>query len=401
MKRKNVFIAVISLTISRLFINITRRFTYPFVPTISQQLGVSVSSIQSVIAMQSGIGVISPLFGTLSESFGRKRVIMGVLLMMAVAGMIGTIRPDFWIYAGVMIIFGVGKMIYDPAMQAYLGEHIPYHQRAQAVGITELSWAGSLMIAAPAVGFILDLATIQIVFVLITILMIIALLVIQFFLPSDALHKSRTDRVLNPLAAWHILRQSPAALASLSFTLLLATANEMFLINYGLWMELSFDLVLTTLGIATIAISVGEVLGEFTVIGFADRFGKRRLALWCSILSGSIYIIFPFLSFSLPIALIGLFLIFFFFEIAIVASIALFTEILPDARAVMMSGVVGGHSLGRLLGAFLGGLLYATTGDFQLMGTIATLIGIAATAMMWRFIHETPLVTPDEGQTAF
>ncbi|NJL56687.1 hypothetical protein HC928_17130, partial [bacterium] len=41
-----------------------------------------------------------------------------------------------------------------------------------------------------------------------------------------------------------VLRRSPAALGALAHALLLAAANELFFINYGAWMDLSFNLAL-------------------------------------------------------------------------------------------------------------------------------------------------------------
>src|SRR3970282_207969 len=109
-----------------------------------------------------------------------------------------------------MVVYGFGKMLYDPAMQSYLGEKIPYTRRAQAIGITELSWAGSLMVAAPVAGVLLDISSIQSIFVLLTGRMLCALVVIRVYFPPDEPHKITTSRFINPLIAWRILRRSPA-----------------------------------------------------------------------------------------------------------------------------------------------------------------------------------------------
>ena len=53
----------------------------------------------------------------------------------------------------------------------------------------------------------------------------------------------------------------------------------------------------------------------------------------------------------------------------------------------MMSANMGAHSLGRVLGAAVGGIIYATTGgDFLVVGTVASVIGTIAFIVMWRFI---------------
>ena len=165
-------------------------------------------------------------------------------------------------------------------------------------------------------------------------------------------------------------------------------ANEIFFINYGAYMEATFGLPLTALGTVTIVIAVAEVCGEFAVIGLADRFGKRRVALIGVGVSSLGYVLLPALSFSLPLTLALVFLIFLAFESAIVASLPLFTEILPDARAIMMSSYVGAGSLGRLVGGAFGGWLFVTLGNFGVISAIATAIALGSWFLLWRFVHE-------------
>lgn len=388
MKTSSTLFPVFILTFCRLVINLSRRFPYPFLSPISRELNVEVGAIQNVLAVQAGIGVTSPLFGPLSERFGRKRVMIGSLILMMSVSVLGALFTQFWIFALIMIIDGVGKMIFDPSMQAYIGDHVPYFRRAQAIGIVELSWAGSLIIAAPMAGFLLDSSGLRTVFVAIAVALLLAIITITLLLPEEKPREKREVAVLNPFYAWGVLRRSPTALAALSFSVLIAASNELFFINYGLWMELSFDLVLTALGIVTWVVAAAEILGEFIVIGVADRIGKRGMTLIGIMTAGFAYLILPSLSFSLPVTLIGLFVMFVGVESAIVASIPMFTEILPDSRSVMMSGNVAAHSLGRMSGAWMGGLLYGLTQNFQLISIIAMIGALTGAFIFWRFLRE-------------
>jgi MFS transporter, DHA1 family, inner membrane transport protein len=385
---KALITSLLVLTVTRLIINMTRRFAYPFAPAIGRQLDVPLTSVQCVMALQSGAGISSPFFGTLSERFGRKRVMLGALTLITLAALFGALLPQFWVFAWVMITLGAGNMIFLPTMQAYLGDRVPYRRRALAIGTTELSWAGSLVIIAPLAGFLLETSGLQLVFAVMAAACFGALLLVWSFIPPDPPATTNLPRATNPLLAFRILSRSRAGLGAVGFTLLHTMANEIFFINYGVFMELSFALVLASLGAATTVIAAAEVCGEFVVIGLADRFGKRRLALLGVAVSSISYLILPLLTFHLGAGLAGLFVMFFCVEMAIVSSISLFTEIMPDARAVMMSGNVGASALGRVTGAGLGGLLYALTGNFIIIGVITMGIGLLAVFMMWRFVQE-------------
>ncbi len=380
---------VVVLTLTRLVINMSRRFPYPFLPTIGRQLNVPLASVQTIMASQAGIGVFSPLVGPLSEIYGRKRVMIGALILMGCASTLGILFPQFWIFALSMIVFGAGKMIFDPVMQAYLGDQIPYERRGFAMGFAELSWAGSLILAAPLAGFLLEGPSgVQKIFGGLTVLLILVILIMWRKLPADHPDKGTKPTFITPQGSWRILRRHPAGLGALAFSLALVTANEIVYINYGIWMEISFGMRLAELGVATITIAAAEVVGEFSVILAADRFGKRRLALIGSAGSSVLYFMIPNLSSSLPLTLFGLFMLFIFVETAIVASLPLFTELIPDARAVMMSSNAGAHAVGRLGGALIGGILYSVSGSFLFVGLIAMIIGLVSFTMMWRVIHE-------------
>lgn len=378
--------AVISLAVTRLFLNMTRRFAFPFVPTLSAQLGASVTGVQSAIAANAGVGVASPLFGPFSERYGRKRMLLVAMLIMTVTAFVGVLFPQFGVFYAVMIFFGFAKIIFDPAMQAYIADKVAYQQRGLAMGTTELSWAGSLLVAAPLTGFLLAEFGIQAVFLMLFLAGGTGALLIYLTVPSDA-PAEKVSTTLNPVVVWQTLRGHPQAIAALSFSFLLVMANEILLISYGVWMEDSFDLVLTALGTITIVIAVAEVIGEFAVIGVSDRVGKRRLTLIGTGLSSLGYFVLPFLAFNLVAAMLGIFFIFVFVEIAIVASFPLFSEILPNARAIMLSTNVAAHSVGRFLGGIFGANIYAA-GDFGINGIFSLVAGLLATLILWRFVAE-------------
>ncbi len=391
---------IVALTFSRLIMNMTRRFAYPFASQIAAQLGVPLEAVQNLIALQAGVGIASPMFGPLSERYGRKWVMMGMMLLMAAVSAAGALLANFWVFAVIMLVLGVAKMIFDPALLAYVGDRIPYHRRALAVGTTELSWAGALFVIAPLVGFLLQGGYgVQAVFAVFTVLALIGALVIFVFIPADR-PEHHAVKIVTPLDAWRIVRGSPVALAALAYSFLLVAANELMFINYSPWMEASFHIPTNQLGILTTVIAAAEVLGEFVIIGLADRLGKRRMALGGALVGALGYVILPQLAFSLLATMIGLFVIFMSIEIAIVASIPMFTEILPNSRAVMMSSNASLHSLGRLTGGTVGGFLLRQTGSFGMVCFFATLIGLGAFMMMWRLVPETALMPEPKAKIA-
>ncbi|MBN1287534.1 MAG: MFS transporter [Anaerolineae bacterium] len=378
-----IALSIAALTCARTVINVARRFAYPFLPAISRELGVSLAEVQGVVAGQGGIGVLGPLFGPLAGRYGHKRVLLGALTLLAAASALGLAAPQFGPFLLVILVFGVAKAIYDPAMQAYIGGAVPYARRARAIGVTELAWSLALVIGAPAAGYLLDASGLRAVFAALLAASLGALALLWRVLPAG--HNPDPVNAASLREAWRVMRSSRAALAGVGFSMLFVVANEMLMINYGAWMELSFDLPLALLGAATITIALAEVVGEALVTGFADRLGKRRLALGCALLACVCYPVLPWLSANLWVSLAGLFALFVFVEMAIVVSIVLFTETLPQARSVMMSSNVAAQALGRLVGAQVGMGVYGLSGSFALIGIMSAVVGLGAAAVLWRW----------------
>ena len=69
------------------------------------------------------------------------------------------------------------------------------------------------------------------------------------------------------------------------------------------------------------------------------------------VLAALSFILLPLVGITLPLALAGLFVTFLTFEFTVVTGISLFTEVLPGARATMMSSNIAAMSLGRVIGA--------------------------------------------------
>ncbi|MCY4537041.1 MAG: MFS transporter [Chloroflexi bacterium] len=383
--------SILAIVFGRLVINISRRFPYPFVSAIADSFRVPAENIQNVIALTNGAGLLSPVLGIISEHYGRKVVMVGMLVMMALMSMLGAVFADYGVFVVVMFAFGIGKTIYDPTFQAYLGDLVPFGRRARVMGISELSWALSLVIAAPVAGFLLDNSNLQAVFIFLSVSLALGAAALLIFVESDERpdHSHERIRIINPLTAIRTVSAHPPAVFALMYSMCLTLSHELFFINYGLWMEDSFGLVLTALGTVTIAIAVAEVIGEFIVITVADRLGTRITSMTGMLIAAICFFIIPYLSFSLPLAMFAIFIMFIAIETSIVSALPLFTEILPKSRAVMMSANMGAHSLGRVVGAALGAWGYAVSdGNFTTVGLIAGGLGMVAFFIMWRLLPQ-------------
>jgi predicted MFS family arabinose efflux permease len=188
-------------------------------------------------------------------------------------------------------------------------------------------------------------------------------------------------------SAWTVIRNNPVIWASGIYIFLVMGANELLLIVYGSVMEISFDLSLASLGLATAVIGGAEVTGEIFTALYVDRLGKRPFVIVTGLVTCLMYLAIPFASITLTAALVSLFVLFLFFEMSVVGGIPLMTEVVPSARGVVMSIMLATGGLGRGFGALLGPQIMSH-GSYELLGIIASVVMALAVLILVLWIRE-------------
>lgn len=332
------------------------RMIYPLLPVFARGVNVEVGAIVSILTLMQLLGLASPFMGRVSEQRGRKfTMLLGLLLY--VAGMVSVfILPDFTGLALALLFGALGRTALGPAMQAYIGDKVPYQRRGLYLGMVELAWSGAFLFGVPAMTWLLATYNWQTPFLALALLAGISFLLVWFRVERDA-------PVVQHGALLPALRaavSSPMALAGLCLGFSVSAANQLVSVVFGTWIEASFGIQLAALAVAAAVIGLSELGGEGIVTFFADKFGKRRLVLLG--VSGNILacLILPLTGVNLNLALVGLFFFYLTFELSVVASIPLATELSPNARAMYMTVLMSAVTLGRALLTPVAPLLFAS-----------------------------------------
>lgn len=382
--RSKTAVQLTVLMLSRMVMNTSLRMVYPFAPALGRGLGVSVTTITNLITIRNLSGIISPLFGPLSERYGRRPILILGLLLFAASNVLLYFVPLLGVLGLTLVLVGIAKVIFDPAMQSYIGDHVPYAYRGRAISFTELSWAGGLFVGGPLVGWLIERGDWRTPFLFLGIAsLVMALIVYLNIEPPDPSQQRRID--LREIG--HVWRAYPTVPAASLFMGLLMMGNELLFIEYGRFMETSFQLSLTALGLTGSVIGGAEVLGEITSGWSVDRFGKRRVVLLTGVGASIAYLLMPLLSQTLIAALVLLFIMFLAFEITVVGSIPLMTELVPSHRAIVLATTIMAGSLGRAAGSFVGPLMREAF-TFMGNGVLAAVITLLATLVLYWRVHE-------------
>jgi predicted MFS family arabinose efflux permease len=206
---------------------------------------------------------------------------------------------------------------------------------------------------------------------------------------SDPLARQPRAASVNNVRA--VLTNLPA-LAGISIALWASAANELVNLIFGVWLEDSFGLKIAALAGASAVIGFSELSGEGLVALTTDRLGKPRaltIGLTGNILAS---LLLPIVGRTEIGALAGLFLFYITFEYVLVSHVPLMTEIMPNARATLLSFNVTGHSLGRMIGALVATFIYQRFG-FLPVTLIAVLFNVFALIGLGELTQKMPILT--------
>jgi predicted MFS family arabinose efflux permease len=344
-------------TLARAALNTGHRMVYPFLPTFARGVGVDLEAVALAVTARAGLGLVSPVFGALADRHGRRLTMIAGLLIFATAMVLVTLWPTYPALFAAIVLAGTSKLLFDPAMQAYIGDRVTYGQRGLALALTEVSWSGAFLVGIPLLGWLIARTDAwQTPFPLLGAGALLAAALLWRLIPPDGMAGGEHPTLAGGV---RLVLAHRAALAGLSVGLLISASNETIGIIYGAWMEEAFALKVTALGASAIVIGVAELVGEGAVAGFVDRLGKRRAAAGGIAANAVTCLLLPALDSRVETALVGLFLFYLTFEFAIVSSIPLMTELVPGARATLMAANVTAFSAGRMTGALLGPVLFS------------------------------------------
>jgi len=338
--------SLVIIFLARTALNTSHRIIYPFLPSIARGLGISLTAASFLVTSRLVAGLAAPLMGPVAERHRRRRVMETGLLLFVVAGFLLAGSRGFALAIIAFALFGLSKVIYDPAVHAYLGDRVPYARRGRAVGV--------------AAGFLIERFGWRAPWAMLGVLGILGLGLTHLCLPPG--------------------RRAAPAEGALRLATLLDSWRDL----------LRQRQVVILLSIASIVVGLAEAAGEFGTTLFTDRLGKRRSVLLGLLCLTASLLLLPWLAqLGLAPAMLGVLLMMLCFEFAFVSLIPMASEIAPQARSTLLSVNVTIFSLGRIAGAALGGWLWQRqVGGIGAHVIVGAACALAAALLVWRGLDE-------------
>ena len=380
-KQRSLAFDVGLLTVLRAILQTITRMIYPFLAVFARGMGVGITAITTALGISMLTSLLGPVLAPLSDRYGRRTgILLGVSIFTLSAGLV-VVFPGFPAFAVSLFLGNLAINIFLPAVFAFLSDRTSYERRGLVMGIFEISWAACFILMVPLMGILIQNFGWQSAFAGLTLMGAVSIFIVLAFIPS-----TRPPRRSNLDGNIHLrsIFTSRSAVLLLVFGLFFACENEMVSVMFGVWIEDTFALQVAALGAASAVIGLSELGGEGLSAGITDRFGKERTIALGLVINCAAILTLPLLQHTISGALAWLFMIYFSFELAMVSSISLASEVMPQMRATLLAAYIASHAVARMLGDMLGPQLYAQ--GFWLNALACLVLNIVALVVL-RFIR--------------
>jgi DHA1 family tetracycline resistance protein-like MFS transporter len=242
--------------------------------------------------------VCAPIIGSLSDRFGRRKVILASLFAYAVDYVILVFAPNIgWLFVG-RILTGITGANFSAAM-AYIADVSPPEKRAANFGMMGAAF-GLGFIAGPALGGLLGkhglfgIDPLRAPFVVAGLLTLVNWMYGCFVLPESLAPKNRRPfswARSNPVGALRAFRSHPAAIELAATYFLLNLAHQVFPATWVLYTEYRYkwDTFQTGLSLTVVGVVVAVVQGGLTRVAVA-KLGEKKTILMGMTISTLAYI---------------------------------------------------------------------------------------------------------------
>lgn len=251
-------------------------------------------------------GIFAPLFGPVSDHWGRKKL---MTLGLVVLGL-GTVATGFGFTFSELLIFraiaGLGAAMTMPTIFALIGDSFPYEIRGRAMGVVMGAMVGSTVLGVPLGTFLAYLGSWHWTFWVVGFLVVIAIGLVVGKVPANT---PNHDIPVNPFTTYRGQFKkaftNPSVFFALLSTFLWAAGFQGLFAYVGVYYKQNFNLNEAQIGLVILAAGLGSVIGNVLGGRISDRVGKRTVVTFASVVAAAGVVCFSLLTHDLAAAIVA------------------------------------------------------------------------------------------------
>ena len=150
LERRGLAMATTALLIGIFAVGSEALVISPLLADIAGDLGVTIERAGLAVGIYgAAVAITAPFGGALSDRVGRRRAILAGLGVFALGGAASAAAPTLAALLAGRALCGLGAGTFLPAAYAWVGDEVPYEERARVMGRVVSGWAAAIVFGVP------------------------------------------------------------------------------------------------------------------------------------------------------------------------------------------------------------------------------------------------------------
>ena len=361
-------------------------------PSLVSSLHISVSVAGLLIVAYSLAAAVASFFtGTLSDHYGRRRFLLGGVVVFVAASWIASRTSTF---SGLMlarVLTGLAAGSLSTCAITFAADWFAYGVRGKAIGLISTAYFAAPILGVPLAAQIADRYGWHRAFLLFAVLGLLVM-ALSLSLPKDRLNpQPSADKFRATGEAFRSFLSRRDTAAALGIAFLVSGGLVGFITYIGQWLNNRFEIPTRTIG-WVFMLSGLVAVGSAPLGGMiSDRWGKRAVSIASNVLLALAVAVIPFLTWG-----VGLLVV---FGVASLGAAfrqgpltALITELVPSTQRgsfIALRNISSQAGIGTA--AFVGGVLFQQYGYGAVTTLCAAMTVVVAILLATHIVEPRPL----------
>jgi MFS transporter, DHA1 family, inner membrane transport protein len=150
LERRGLAMATAALLVGIFAVGSEALVISPLLADIAGDLGVSIERAALAVGIYGlAVAITAPFGGALSDRVGRRRAILAGLGVFALGGAASAAAPSLAALLVGRALCGLGAGTFLPAAYSWVGDEVPYEERARVMGRVVSGWAAAIVVGVP------------------------------------------------------------------------------------------------------------------------------------------------------------------------------------------------------------------------------------------------------------
>ncbi|MGY5449513.1 MFS transporter [Agarivorans sp. MS3-6] len=374
-------LALFALTLSAFAIGTTEFVIVGLIPTMAQDLGVSVPSAGLLVSLYAlGVAIGAPVLTALTGQWNRKHVLLAVMGLFVAGNLLAWQAPSYETLVGARILTGLAHGVFFSIGSTIATGLVAKEKAASAIAIMFTGLTVALVTGVPLGTYIGQNFGWETTFLVVAILGLIALIGSAFLVPNNLKQAPQTKLkdLLSVITQPRLLLVYAITAIGYGGSFTAFTFLASILQDVSGFDASAISLIMLVYGVS---VAVGNIWGG----KMADKLGPVKALSWIFLGLAMVLMVFNFTAYN-PVAAVATILIWGAFAFGNVPGLQVYVvklaeQYTPNAVDVASGLNIAAFNVGIALGAWGGGMIVANAGVMHTpwAGSLIVLVALLLT----------------------